>query len=133
MHVDEESKKAGLVTRKFQFHTEFEEKSTARGTCYMGSWRDISRWRVKTLTLRSSMSGSLDIMTAMVNPTGRGSHPSTGTYYTSRIEEGSYTTKSFEEALGWARARFCATGTSDVPGGGDHSTGTVNLFWAGQV
>jgi len=125
-HIDD-GPEAELVTRKFQFHEEFAYKAVTRGGEYVGSWRDISRWGVKTLAIRSTLSGTLQIITAMANPFPHGSHASMGTYYESRIGQGTYSTKSFSEALGWGKAKYHSTGTS-VTG-----KGTLNLFWGGQV
>ena len=95
----------------------------ARGSRYTGSWMDISRFRNKTLVIYpSSLSGTIHIMTSIL-----GNAIEHGTYYTGRIEKGTYTTKSFTEAFKEARAEFEASGSS-VTG-----KGTLKAYWGLQV
>ncbi|GAJ12676.1 unnamed protein product, partial [marine sediment metagenome] len=95
----------------------------ARGSWYLGSWIDVSRFQTKTLVIHpSSLSGTIHIMTSVLgNATER------GTYYSARIGKGSYSTKSFAEALKEAKAVFEASGSS-VTG-----KGTLRSQWGLQV
>jgi len=95
----------------------------ARGSWYLGSWIDVSRFRTKTLVIHpSSLSGTIHIMTSVL-----GNATEYGTYYSARVGKGSYTIKSFTEVPKEVRAIFEASGSS-VTG-----KGTLRSQWGLQV
>ncbi len=95
----------------------------ARGSWYTGSWVDVARFRNKTLAIHPlSLSGTVHIMASIL-----GQATERGSYYTSRIGKGTYTTKSFTESLKEVRAEFEASGSS-VTG-----KGTLLAEWGLQV
>lgn len=77
-------------------------KHTAVGSHYPGSWEDVSRYRVKTYHVLSSLAGSLFLVGGV---TGTGpSTGFTGTMYKVDLEAGTTLTASFTESIQYVRA-----------------------------
>lgn len=111
-----------LKTREFVSWREWDTFAIARGTEYIGSWRDLDDFYTKTLVLNPTMGGSFHIIASVMDK-----DVENGTYYTSHVGPGSYTTKTWTEALKQAKIRFHATGTTTT------GKGTLNVFWGGQT
>ncbi len=69
---------------------------TGKGSTYVGSWVNIERFRTKTFAVRSTVSGTLSLVTGIV---GSGPTGITGTYAQMRLGVGSYVALSFTEAM----------------------------------
>ena len=93
------------------------------GSPWVGSWQDTGQFQTKTLmVLSKGAGGSLSIIAGMI---GTGLAGFTGTYYgPAWIGNGSFTTKSWTEAIPYVRPLFRRSGAS---------RGTVSVSLVRQV
>lgn len=75
-------------------------RHVAVGSTLVGDWINVERFRTKTFHAKLSMGGSFHIVTGFRGSDGLGG---TGTYYSTRIGQGSYNIFSFTEAVRFAR------------------------------
>ena len=112
----------GTIARREQVsETEWGGLHISRGSIYVGSARRVDGYNVKTLSLRSTFPGTLEIISSL-----RGTGIDSGTYYRSRVGAGSYNTFSWTEALYQEKTRFVASGSSNT------GKGTLYSFLAKQ-
>ena len=84
------------------------------GSVWVGSWNDISKYLTKSFTIRGfgSQAAAAGSFSIIVGLAGTGVDGGTGTYYGPiAIAHGSFVTKSFTEAIGFARPYFQHSGT----------------------
>ncbi len=97
------------------------------GTPFVGSWREIAPFRIKTVSARNTAGGTLNVVTGAVGTT----FPrQTGTYVSQRLGPGSFVQVSFTEAF--THVKVLVRGGGKTAGGGGTTPGTLWLSLTGQ-